>query len=227
MKKYYLHNGSENIGPFDMEELKEKKITRDTPIWCEGMSDWKNASAIDDLKSVLASIPPPIKKETIIQEQKKISTNIEEPKSSFWSSLKKLIIILLVVVGIVTIISLIASSNDSSSKKFYEASMTPEEMEAMHPTNYLKAYGKYHQNLLGTKLIIEGYVDNSATITAYKDVTIDVIFYDDSKLELNRESFTINEFFNANSRKKFKHKAPNYSNVKSIGWEVSNAVVNR
>lgn len=228
MKKYYLHNGSENIGPFDIEELKEKKITRETPVWCEGMTDWKNAIEIDDLKSVLASIPPPIKKENSIPEQKKTSKNIEEPqRNSFWSSLKKLIIILLVVVGIVTVISIIGSNNDSTSKSFYGESMTPEELEAMNPTDYLKADGKYHQNLLGTKLIIEGYVDNSATITAYKDVTIDVIFYDESKVELNRESFTINEFFNANSRKKFKHKVDNYSNVKSIGWEVSNAVVNR
>ena len=40
MNKYYLHNRSENIGPFDIEELKQKNITRTTQVWCEGMEDW-------------------------------------------------------------------------------------------------------------------------------------------------------------------------------------------
>ena len=39
MKKYYLHDGTNNIGPFDFEELNQKSITRNTPIWCEGMED--------------------------------------------------------------------------------------------------------------------------------------------------------------------------------------------
>lgn len=228
MKKYYLHNGSENIGPFDIDELKEKKISRDTPVWCEGMMDWKNASEVDELRGILSAIPPPLKKETAIPTQQKINKQTEESNgNNFWASLRKLVIIILVVVGIIAVIGSIASNNDSSSKSFYGQDLTPEELEAMNPTDYLKADGKYHTNLLGTKLVIEGFVDNSATITAYKDVTIDVIFYDNSKIELNRESFTINDFFPANSRKNFKHKVTNYSNVKSIGWEVSNAVPNR
>ena len=28
MKKYYLHNGTESSGPFDIEELKAKNITK-------------------------------------------------------------------------------------------------------------------------------------------------------------------------------------------------------
>ncbi len=33
MKKYYLHNGQESIGPFTKEQLKEQKITKDTSVW--------------------------------------------------------------------------------------------------------------------------------------------------------------------------------------------------
>ncbi|WP_395062776.1 DUF4339 domain-containing protein [Flavobacterium sp.] len=226
MKKYYLHNGSENIGPFDIEELKEKKITRDTPIWCEGMSDWKNVSEVEELSSVLAAIPPPIKK--IVQEAPRKRVVEDEPKKrSFTSLLKKIAIVFLVIVGLFSIISIVVAQNDSSAKGFMEESLSPEEMEATYPTNYLTAGGNYHKNFLGTKLVIDGYIDNKATITAYKDVTIEVIFYDNSKTELNRESFTVNDFISANSRKEFKHKINNYSNVETIGWEVSNAVPNR
>lgn len=60
MKKYYLHNGQESIGPFDKEQLKEKKITKDTSVWSEDMNDWKKAGEIDELKIILLTIPPPI-----------------------------------------------------------------------------------------------------------------------------------------------------------------------
>lgn len=60
MRKYYLHNGKENIGPFDKEELRTQKITKTTPIWSEDMEDWKNAGEIDELKATLLTIPPPI-----------------------------------------------------------------------------------------------------------------------------------------------------------------------
>jgi len=61
MKKYYLHNGQENIGPFDKEQLKEQKINKDTPVWSEDMNDWKKAGEVDELKIILLTIPPPIK----------------------------------------------------------------------------------------------------------------------------------------------------------------------
>ena len=60
MKQYYLHNGSENIGPFEKEELKAKNITKNTQIWSEDMLDWKKAGEIDDLKDILKPTPPPL-----------------------------------------------------------------------------------------------------------------------------------------------------------------------
>jgi len=61
MKTYYLHDGNKSNGPFDLEELKSKNITRTTPVWCAGMEDWKTAGEVEELKSILATVPPPIK----------------------------------------------------------------------------------------------------------------------------------------------------------------------
>lgn len=58
MKTYYIHNGTENSGPFILEELKAKKITKTTLVWFEGMDEWKYAGDIDELKSILLVIPP-------------------------------------------------------------------------------------------------------------------------------------------------------------------------
>lgn len=226
MKKYYLHNGSENIGPFDIEELKDRKITRTTQVWYEGMSDWKNANEVEELNALFASMPPPIKKEVVppLQEKK-----AEKPKTHWLlSALRKTAILIFIIIGISASVSYYDDQkNASTPTDFMEKVMSTAELEATYPKNYLDASGTYNTNLLGSKLKITGYIDNKATITAYKNVTIDVIFYDSSKNELNRESFTLNDFIPANSRKEFKHKVNNYSNVKSIGWEVSNAVPNR
>lgn len=61
MKTYYLHDGTESNGPFDLEELKSKNIKITTPVWCAGMLDWKTAGEVEELKSILATVPPPIK----------------------------------------------------------------------------------------------------------------------------------------------------------------------
>ncbi len=60
MKKYYLHNGTEQEGPFYFEELKTKEITSDTPIWFEGLSEWTTADKIQELSVLIVSTSPPL-----------------------------------------------------------------------------------------------------------------------------------------------------------------------
>jgi hypothetical protein len=74
MKEYYVHKGEDNSGPFNIEELKNQKITKDTPIWSYEMEDWKKAGEIDELKIILQTIPPPIynsPKNEFVKPQKK------------------------------------------------------------------------------------------------------------------------------------------------------------
>lgn len=74
MKTYYIHNGKENSGPFDLEELKEKKITKTTLVWFEGMDQWSHAGDIDELKSFFVVVPPPLKNfPQLPKESKKVS----------------------------------------------------------------------------------------------------------------------------------------------------------
>lgn len=80
MKKYFLHNGSESSGPFDIEELKVKKINKSTPVWFDGMEHWKTAEEIPELTSVFKVIPPPFKPTTNKAPNRKIEKNQEEQK---------------------------------------------------------------------------------------------------------------------------------------------------
>lgn len=61
MKKYFYTNGTDKIGPFTLEELKEQNLSRTTMVWFYGLDNWKPLSEIEELNSLTNSIPPPLK----------------------------------------------------------------------------------------------------------------------------------------------------------------------
>lgn len=49
MKKYYYSDGSEKFGPFTLNELKTKQITKENLVWFAPMEDWKAAGEVPEL----------------------------------------------------------------------------------------------------------------------------------------------------------------------------------
>ena len=109
MKQYFIYVKNEQLGPFNFEELKAQKISKETKVWFEGLEDWKNADEIEELKSILVSIPPPINSFTSQPPPPKFENNQktgnkfeeEEPtkilglkKNIFYSILGALVIII-------------------------------------------------------------------------------------------------------------------------------------
>lgn len=74
MKKYYLHNGTESSGPFNIEELKAKKITKASPVWFEGMQHWKTAGDIPELNHLFMVNPPAFSPFLIPEPEPNIAT---------------------------------------------------------------------------------------------------------------------------------------------------------
>ena len=62
MKKYFYTDGTNNFGPFTLEELQEKRITRETKVWFQELDEWKSAGEIPELTTVFQLSPPPITK---------------------------------------------------------------------------------------------------------------------------------------------------------------------
>lgn len=60
MKKYYYSDGDNQFGPLTIEELKDKKITKETMVWYVGLDNWVKASDVDEIKELFKSIPPPL-----------------------------------------------------------------------------------------------------------------------------------------------------------------------
>lgn len=70
MKKYFLNDGTGQQGPFSLEELKEKNLKADSPVWYEGLPDWTTVGALDELKDVLMHTPPPYHASQPVEEVK-------------------------------------------------------------------------------------------------------------------------------------------------------------
>jgi len=63
MKKYFYTDGTNKFGPFTLEELKEKEITRETNVWFYELGEWKNAGVIAEIQDLFTLVPPPIQKQ--------------------------------------------------------------------------------------------------------------------------------------------------------------------
>jgi hypothetical protein len=99
MKKYYLHNGTESSGPFDIEELKAKKITTKTPVWFEGMLHWKTAGEIPELNQLFTVNPPPFspfltpKTEPKVEIKKGVRKVLGLSQSTFFIAVAAIVVI--------------------------------------------------------------------------------------------------------------------------------------
>jgi hypothetical protein len=63
MNGYFFHDGNEQQGPFTIEELKEKSIKRETPVWKKDLKDWARAGNLPELSHLFENTPPPFQKQ--------------------------------------------------------------------------------------------------------------------------------------------------------------------
>jgi len=225
MKKYYLHNGTEQDGPFDIADLRSKGITTKTEVWCEGLSDWTNADQISELKELFSNAtPPPIRPKTTSEKTQ------QETKPKKRSLVKKLLRLALIIVGVIgayfIIIMVMDSVSNSNPSNYYEQKITIEQTENSDPLRFLSVEGNYNESFWGTELKLKGKVTNRATIADYKDLVMRITYYSKTKSVIGTKDYTIYQVFQPNKVISFKLDIKNYKDVKSIGLDIVGAVPN-
>lgn len=120
MKKFYLHNGIEQTGPFDLEELRTQNIIKQTSVWHEGLSEWTTAENVEEINDLLSSTPPPFtenkKTPPPINSTRDKSTTINNTTSPSVQKKKKsytraILILFVCVVAIGGVLIVINNSN--------------------------------------------------------------------------------------------------------------------
>lgn len=60
--EWYIAINSKASGPFAENEIKklllEKRITKDTLVWCTGMSDWQKIECTPSILKLFLQLPP-------------------------------------------------------------------------------------------------------------------------------------------------------------------------
>jgi hypothetical protein len=108
MKKYFLHNGAEQTGPFDINDLKEKKIKKDASIWYDGISEWTTADKIVELADLFKnSTPPPFSetKKTPPPIQNTTQQDTPKKKKSYIGLIITVIVVALLGIGAIIVVN--------------------------------------------------------------------------------------------------------------------------
>ena len=219
-KKYYLHNGVEQQGPFTIEELKVKGITKETPVWFEGITDWVKAGEVDELLVLFQTTPPPFKSSV-----NKTSVDPLKGRTANFSFVKILGIIL-GLIGFWIVIQIATNyyaSVSHAGNSYHERIKTIEELEKEDPAKFLQAGGTYNETFWGENFKVHGSIRNNATVANYKDVIVTVVYYTETNTEIKRENYTIYKFVPAHSTAYFELKVNKPQVCRTLGLKAINA----
>lgn len=244
---YYLHNGNSQEGPFTLDEILKQPIKPSTPIWKEGEPEWQAAIKFSEFADLLASnqrqTPPPFSpppfsepKNSPNYAQSNINTSSQSKPSGMNRVFKTLFILLLIGFGVVFWMNTVFrsggggySGGDSYSERtstatYQEKKVSVLEVERANPSSFLTANGTYNRTLFGKKIKVHGSVTNKATVANFKDITIEVVYYSDTRSEIERERFVLYDYVPAHSTKSFEWEIKPPSGTSTVGWNAIHAV---
>lgn len=232
MKNYYLHNGTEQLGPFSLDELKDKSLTGDTPVWTSDMPDWTKAKDIPALQHLLHKTPPVFNYNSIppvINVSTSEKTGFRIGRFLGWTGL---VIVLISTTAFIVYQNQNGSNNNTGSslmEAFAPREKTPEELrielaekEKTNPTQYLVPTAKMRENFFG-ETIIEGSVMNNASIAVFKDIVLEISYISKTDAVIGTKQFTIYEVAEPGKWASFKFKTHAPSATKNFSVQVVTA----
>lgn len=123
---YYIENDVQ-LGPFSLQDLKNRKIQKNTLVWCENMENWDEAKNVEELNEILKFTPPPIPINSKIERPLKVEAEIIRKKEKLITPEREIIIakeakqnyklvLVSVLIGIVSFIYFINEDNGFKNK---------------------------------------------------------------------------------------------------------------
>ena len=251
MKKFYTHNGTEQQGPFDLEDLKSQNIKRETQIWYDGLDDWTTADKIDELKSLFQSMPPPIPKITPTISSSPNDKKPMDRKSKLNGGIvvAGAIIIVFAFAIIINYYPFQSANNPENNNQSVGSPVsnsttdinatysspppkpkTPEELkqelksdEQNHPGNYLSVHYSYKYKVYSNRFQIDGTLTNSATVATFKDVILSVSYYTQTNTFLKTEDYVVYKYVYPNGNTSFSLNVEVPSGGKKVNIKVKTA----
>ncbi len=121
MKQYYYTDGTQNFGPYSLEQLQQQfraqGLTAQTYVWAEGFANWQAAGTVPELAGVVGNQPPVVPPQPTATSQKPFA-NVHildapmQPTSagSFWDYLPLIALVLWLITSATNLIIQITES---------------------------------------------------------------------------------------------------------------------
>lgn len=125
MRNYFIHNGQNELGPLNLEELKQQNLKPETPIWYEELESWTTANSIEELKTIFSiKTPPPLTEKNISTDIKTEKISLKPEYNTSAVSKEKTSYLKEIIIGSVIIlvaIIIFASKNSTNSNPSYNS----------------------------------------------------------------------------------------------------------
>ncbi len=114
------------------------------------------------------------------------------------------------------------ANNQHPSSKYEEKKASIGEMEQESPLKFLKVTGEFRNNLIN-QTVIEGEVANTATLTTYKNIEVQVNFKDKEGASIEKQKHTLDDVVKPGTTTDFKIKVSHVSEAESITIDIVDA----
>lgn len=111
---------------------------------------------------------------------------------------------------------------ENQNPTYEEQKMSIGETEKNNPHQFLSTNGTYRRNLLD-EIVIEGTIENRASVTTYKDFIIRIRFFSKTGSQIGIEDRIVYEFVRPYETINFKIKTDGYRDTKTVNWEIHKA----
>jgi hypothetical protein len=234
MREYYISNGTNQLGPYNLEDLKRQNITPNTLVWYEGLEEWKKINEVEELKEFVNKLPPPINKPRVIppplETAKKIiqTDYVEEIENKITNQkgkkVYKIAIFLFAILGLITLFSKLYYTEDRKEKANPLDYLVVTSPNGSIEQSRFSYYGNRDNSSAGD-VEISGKIANKANKTSYKDFEIEVEFLTQTGTFISKAKVIVYEDVAPNSEifinKKLKDKAPD--NCQKVKWKLLDA----
>ncbi|WP_366183896.1 DUF4339 domain-containing protein [Flavobacterium ovatum] len=203
MRKYFIHNGQSEVGPFDFEQLKTMQLKNATPIWYEGLQNWTTANNIEELKSILNSNVSPPKFENFTQHNLNVhpplfSKPVYENNQNYAPKKKKTLRNILIGFGVLTVLffGLIIYASTSSEPTYIEnGEFIPNESIDNQAAEKARINAELTEKNRSYRNNIEQYVGASTNRYSYNELggisNLDIIVTNNTEYLLNEVNIAV------------------------------------
>lgn len=115
------------------------------------------------------------------------------------------------------------ANEEQPSAKYQEKKNALEETERNNPLQFMKMTNNNSHSNLVSKMVIESDIANSATLVAYKDIEVGIIFKDEKGAVIEKDKKTLNLTIAPNSRQSVKIKVKKPKGTVSVLFDITGA----